>query len=138
MKGLSFNVAAYIALILLFIGEIQVASANDNTQKQQDNGPVIWTNTLVIESDNGQNCTLSYRDDETLWSIAKRYALLWKVNIYAAMLAIYQKNPHAFYQYKINGLLPGKRLLCPSNYLLLSQGNKAEAKAHYLALVNGQ
>ncbi len=67
-------------------------------------------------------CTLSYSANETLWRIANRYALEWQVNVYGAMLAIFDANPKAFAQNNINALRKGAILYCPS----------VEMRGHYL------
>lgn len=59
-------------------------------------------------------CTLPYTQGESLWRIASHYAPSWQVNVYGAMLAIYNTNPKAFAGGDIQGLMQGVTLICPT------------------------
>jgi FimV-like protein len=59
-------------------------------------------------------CTLPYNQGETLWRIASHYGLSWQINVYGAMLAIYNTNPKAFVDENVQGLMKGAVLICPT------------------------
>jgi FimV-like protein len=59
-------------------------------------------------------CVLPYTQGETLWRIASHYALSWQINVYGAMLAIYNTNPKAFADEDVQGLIKGAVLICPT------------------------
>lgn len=75
-----------------------------------------------------EECVLNYAANETLWRIANRYAAQWEVNVYGAMLAIYDANPKAFAKNKINALKKNATLYCPSREMLTRYANAGEAK----------
>lgn len=81
-------------------------------------------------------CMLSYSANETLWRIANRYALEWQVNVYGAMLAIFDANPKSFAQNNINALRKGAILYCPSAEMLAHYPNAKVAKAAFEAQAN--
>lgn len=76
-----------------------------------------------------EECVLNYAANETLWRIANRYAAQWEVNMYGAMLAIYDANPKAFAKNKINALKKNATLYCPSREMLTRYADAGEAKA---------
>lgn len=76
-----------------------------------------------------EECVLNYAANETLWRIANRYAAQWEVNMYGAMLAIYDANPKAFAKNKINALKKNATLYCPSKEMLTRYADAGEAKA---------
>lgn len=76
-----------------------------------------------------EECVLNYAANETLWRIANRYAAQWEVNVYGAMLAIYDANPKAFAKNKINALKKNATLYCPSKEMLTRYADAGEAKA---------
>jgi FimV-like protein len=59
-------------------------------------------------------CRLPYEAGQTLWRIANHYAPSWRVNIYGAMLAIYNSNPQAFAGGDIQRLMVDAELICPT------------------------
>jgi FimV-like protein len=59
-------------------------------------------------------CLLPYEPGQTLWRIANHYAPSWRVNIYGAMLAIYNSNPQAFAGGDIQRLMVDAELICPT------------------------
>ncbi|MCP3128658.1 FimV/HubP family polar landmark protein [Shewanella sp. KJ2020] len=75
-----------------------------------------------------EECVLNYAANETLWRIANRYAAQWEVNMYGAMLAIYDANPKAFAKNKINALKKNATLYCPSKEMLTRYADAGEAK----------
>jgi len=75
-----------------------------------------------------EECVLNYSANETLWRIANRYAAQWEVNMYGAMLAIYDANPKAFAKNKINALKKNATLYCPSKEMLTRYADAGEAK----------
>lgn len=76
-----------------------------------------------------EECVLNYAANETLWRIAKRYAAEWELNMYGAMLAIYDSNPKAFAKNKINALKKNVTLYCPPKDMLMRYSDAGEAKA---------
>jgi FimV-like protein len=75
-----------------------------------------------------EECVLNYAANETLWRIANRYAAEWELNMYGAMLAIYDANPKAFAKNKINALKKNVTLYCPSKEMLMRYADAGEAK----------
>lgn len=51
--------------------------------------------------------------NDTLWKVAELASRQFGVSVEQMMIAIYEKNPHAFYQENINALLAGKTLKIP-------------------------
>lgn len=70
-------------------------------------------------------CTLPYTHGDSLWRIASHYAPSWQVNVYGAMLAIYNTNPKAFAGGDIQGLMQGARLICPTGRELSQYRDRA-------------
>jgi hypothetical protein len=89
--------------------------------------------TLNAKAD---TCLLNYTGNETLWRLGIQYAEVWHVNTYAAMLAIYYTNIHAFNQQKINGLRRDAKLYCPPASLLLKWDNNESAKAEFRVMLS--
>jgi FimV-like protein len=89
---------------------------------------------LNPEAAAGGECQLEYSAGETLWRIGNRYASQWGVNVYAAILSIYEANPTAFNRQDIKGLKQNARLNCPSRELLSSQGEAIQAARKYQSL----
>ncbi|MGF1765930.1 hypothetical protein L4D06_00860 [Enterovibrio makurazakiensis] len=54
------------------------------------------------------------RDNDTLWSIAKRNQPNTAVSVYQTVGAIFRLNPNAFEDQNIHGLIPGSTLLMPT------------------------
>ncbi|QSX29693.1 fimbrial protein FimV [Shewanella cyperi] len=63
-------------------------------------------------------CEVERQAGDTLWRIANRNAAKWQVDVYSAMLALFDANPGAFTRNKINGLKKDARLECPGAELL--------------------
>ncbi|QSX36866.1 FimV/HubP family polar landmark protein [Shewanella sedimentimangrovi] len=63
-------------------------------------------------------CEVERQAGDTLWRIANRNAAKWQVDVYSAMLALFDANPGAFTRNKINGLKKDARLECPGTELL--------------------
>ena len=55
---------------------------------------------------------ITVRRNDTLWNVAER-ARGAGVSVEQMMMALYDKNPHAFYQQNVNALSAGKRLQIP-------------------------
>lgn len=68
----------------------------------------------VVPAQSKGICVLPYTQGETLWRIASHYALSWQINVYGAMLAIYNTNPKAFADEDVQGLMKGAVLICPT------------------------
>lgn len=81
----------------------------------------------VLKPTSSEDCTLDIQN-ETLWSTANRYAVQWKVSGYSAMLAIHDANPRAFANNRINALMKGSILYCPSKEVLARYPDPLEAK----------
>lgn len=80
-------------------------------------------------------CYIERQASDTLWQLAKRYAILWDTNIYAVIIGIFETNPKAFANGKLNSLMPDKQLICPAIELLNQFKDKDLAKAHFKQLV---
>lgn len=82
-----------------------------------------------------ENCTLERAGKETLWSIASRYKLQWKTNIYGAMVAIYRENITKFLNNNIENLMDHSELNCPRKSILLALDDKIEMKALFRQII---
>lgn len=62
---------------------------------------------------------------ETLWDIAQRHRVAERFSTQQFMLALFEKNPHAFRNSDINGLMSGSRLVLPGEQEVggVSQGD---------------
>ncbi|MGX9461685.1 FimV/HubP family polar landmark protein [Shewanella sp. A14] len=85
-----------------------------------------------------KRCQIPQQPNDTLWQISLRYRKQWGTNVYGAMLAIYQANPSAFYQGKINLLQLGSVLRCPSMEIRSRYQHAAVNKALFDDLVASQ
>jgi K+-sensing histidine kinase KdpD len=81
-------------------------------------------------------CMLIRQPKETLWSIASRYQDKWRVDVFSAMLAIYQSNLNKFTQQHIGQLIDNAELVCPSGKTIAMMGKKAEMKREFHRLNN--
>jgi hypothetical protein len=81
-------------------------------------------------------CLLIHQPKETLWSIASRYQDKWRVDVFSAMLAIYQSNLNKFTQQHIGQLIDNAELVCPSRKTIAMMGKKAEMKIEFHRLNN--
>ncbi len=69
------------------------------------------------------------RRNDTLWNVAER-ARDAGVSVEQMMVALYEKNPHAFYQQNVNALSAGKRLQIPEKSAV-QQTSQQEALAEF-------
>ncbi|MGL5360386.1 MAG: FimV/HubP family polar landmark protein [Shewanella sp.] len=107
------------------LASAQLTADSVKTQTTQSMPPAV----ALTKNNLMGGCTLVHSANETLWRIASRYANEWNVSVYAAMLAIYDANPAAFANNKINGLKPNVSLLCPYKDVLSHYPSAQEAKA---------
>jgi Tfp pilus assembly protein FimV len=100
--------------------------------------PISVGNTISVDDVTKVNitndCELTREVKETLWSIASRYKDRWKVDVFGAMIAIYNSNLNSFTNQHIGFLMQGDTLNCPSNDVLSSLGNKVSMRAEYMRL----
>lgn len=82
-----------------------------------------------------KRCYLHFDENESLWNMAKKYKNEWGTSIYGAVLAIYKTNLGQFKNKNINGLIYGKKLICPSENLIRSIGNSGLAREQFNRLV---
>lgn len=103
------------------------------TVKPADIVDIAKTNKLAKVSVEN-NCQLTRQYRETLWSIASRYRLDWKVDVFGAMIAIYKSNLKSFTNQHIGSLIQGSILSCPASKVLSSLGTKKAMRAEYTRL----
>ncbi|MEQ1484654.1 FimV/HubP family polar landmark protein [Methyloglobulus sp.] len=72
---------------------------------------------------------ITTRRNDTLWNVAER-ARGAGVSVEQMMMALYEKNPHAFYQQNVNALSAGKRLQIPEK-TAVQQTSRQEALAEF-------
>ncbi|MFB2668645.1 hypothetical protein ACE02U_07630 [Shewanella xiamenensis] len=108
-----------------------------NEDKQDDNRLAlkVLSSKVVLSDETNINltketaeCVLNYDGQETLWRLGLNYGNLWGVNNYAAMLAIFHDNLHAFSRMNIKGLKKDAFLKCPSEETLDMYKLKRDAK----------
>lgn len=63
--------------------------------------------------------TVTTRKNDTLWNVADRFSRQENVSVEQMMIAIYDKNPHAFFKKNVNALMAGKRLSIPDRQVAL-------------------
>jgi pilus assembly protein FimV len=83
---------------------------------------------------------ISTRRNDTLWNVAER-ARGAGVSVEQMMVALYEKNPHAFYQQNVNALSAGKTLKIPEKEVVQQisrQGALAEFGRHKEAWNNNR
>ncbi len=69
------------------------------------------------------------RRNDTLWNVAERTRGSG-VSVEQMMIALYEKNPHAFYQQNVNALSAGKRLKVPEKSVV-QQNSRQQALAEF-------
>ncbi|QYJ78483.1 FimV/HubP family polar landmark protein [Shewanella acanthi] len=114
----------------------KTAVASDDAAKsialENEAKQALATQASNTVNNDGQ-CRLNFKAEETLWRIANRYADDWQLNVYGAMLAIYDANPKAFFKHKISALKKDATLVCPSASILKRYPNADKAKAEFYA-----
>lgn len=80
------------------------------------------------------NCQLDYQPPQTLWRLGSAYAASWELTTYGAMLAIFDANPKAFTEGRINGLRADVKLSCPSELLKQSYRDAKRARETFESL----
>ncbi|MBB1269632.1 FimV/HubP family polar landmark protein [Shewanella sp. SR44-3] len=88
-----------------------IATQSDKTATDKGETQAVAGSQRV---ENKGVCYLPYEPGQTLWRIANHYAPSWRVNIYGAMLAIYNSNPQAFSEGDIQRLMVDAELVCPT------------------------
>lgn len=108
---------------------------NEDTQDANRLALNALSNKVVLSDETNINftkdttkCVLNYDGQETLWRLGLNYGNLWGMNNYAAMLAIFHDNLHAFSRKNINGLKKDTFLKCPSEETLEMYRLKLDAK----------
>lgn len=117
----------------------QLTGTNTNNNAiAQRQAPTMSSSQEVQNSAtaNDDKCLLTAQPKETLWRIATRYMKQWQLDVYSAMIAIYQANLSQFAQQHIGQLNANAKLVCPSQQLLTSYGDKAAMKAKFHQLNN--
>ncbi|GAA5140331.1 hypothetical protein [Thalassotalea piscium] len=114
-----------------------------NELKSTTNTPsVIITNNnqqhavpvSIQPSSTEQTCLLEREPKETLWSIANRYKDNWRVNVFSAMIAIFNTNKSKFNQGHIGHLMDNESLTCPSRKSIAMRGEKEAMRAEFFRL----
>jgi len=82
-------------------------------------------------TENKANCMLTRQTKETLWSIASRYKVNWDIDVFSAMIAIYESNITKFSKQHIGKLMDKTTLSCPSKEMIAVMGTKAQMKAKF-------
>ena len=100
----------------------------EQIDKQHKN---IQTPLVTKPVKNSNKCTLERTPKETLWSIASRYKKIWRVDIFSAMLAIYQTNKTQFTKQHIGYLIDNAALTCPMIKTLAEMGEKSAMKSEF-------
>jgi pilus assembly protein FimV len=80
-------------------------------------------------SEGGYGGQITTRRNDTLWNVADR-ARGAGVSVEQMMMALYEKNPHAFYQQNVNALSAGKKLQIPEK-AAVQQSSRQEALAEF-------
>ncbi|WP_343817572.1 FimV/HubP family polar landmark protein [Colwellia asteriadis] len=106
-------------------------SSPDNTRTNSR------TNTSTNISQVAANqCVLTKQPQETLWRIATRYAPQWNIDVYSAMIAIYNANRNQFSQQHIKLLKANATLTCPTKNIMASLGSKSLMEEEFERLHN--
>ena len=79
--------------------------------------------------------SIDKQPEDSLWRVATAKHKSWHTNIFGAMLAIYEANPNAFAQQKINMLMADAKLNCPSQEILDQYQDAQAAKVKFDDLV---
>lgn len=85
-------------------------------------------NAVAVVTDKAEGRSIVVGERETLWDIAQRHRTPDGHSTQQFMLAVFDKNPHAFRNSDINGLVSGSRLVLP-------EANEVEAVSRGEALV---
>ncbi|MBT1444094.1 hypothetical protein KJI95_06095 [Shewanella sp. JM162201] len=106
-----------------------------STQTQVAATQAIATQAVETEAPSaaGEGCRVEYKQGETLWRIASRYAPAWNTNVYGTMLALHDANPGAFRSGKISGMKQGAKFDCPSPAVLSRYPDAREARKQFEA-----
>ncbi|WP_189378086.1 hypothetical protein [Thalassotalea profundi] len=88
----------------------------------------------VTSKEPDTECQLTRESKETLWSIASRYKDNWRVDVFSAMLAIFQTNKNKFSHQHIGYLIDNASLACPSRKTIAMMGEKEAMKAEFFRL----
>ncbi|XQW83659.1 hypothetical protein ACOYR1_10910 [Thalassotalea piscium] len=80
------------------------------------------------------DCVLERGPKETLWSIASRYKEEWRVDVFSAMIAIFNANQNKFTQQHIGHLMDNEVLVCPSGKTIAMLGEKEAMRAEFSRL----
>lgn len=114
--------------------DLKVINSTNKTQVSKNLQTKAVTKKLNTVANSTQGCLLKRKPKETLWSIASRYKSTWHVNIFSAMLAIYQSNKQQFTRQHIGYLIDNAPLTCPMTNTLAIMGDKAAMKAEFSRL----
>jgi FimV-like protein len=106
----------------------QLTSANDLAKTS------LLTHSAEQAHEQDTLCVIERSPQDTLWRVASHYSGPWKINLYGAMLAIYDANPNAFANHKIYLLMSDSHLKCPSRLILKQYQNATKAQITYEAL----
>lgn len=104
-----------------YVPEPKSASPQYRQQAEPEPGP---EDNGVDESEAPQarasdSTVVTTRKNDTLWGVADPASRQKNVSVEQMMMAIYDKNPHAFYKKNVNALLAGKRLKIPGRQTAL-------------------
>lgn len=111
--------------------QLSTTSSPKLSPKEIKVNPAIKKAPIASLSVETSNCELTRQPKETLWSIASRYMDIWQVDVFSAMIAIYQTNITMFSKQHIGQLMHGKTLTCPNKKTIASMGTKAQMKAEF-------
>ena len=90
--------------------------------------------SLINAAKTTAKCLIIHEPKETLWNIASRYKDKWNVDVFSAMLAIYQSNLSEFTNQHIGQLMINAELLCPTRKIIALMGEEPEMKAEFFRL----
>lgn len=114
--------------------DLQVINTTKKTQMTNKPRAKAVKTKLKPAEESTQGCLLERTPKETLWSIASRYKTTWRVDVFSAMLAIYQSNKQQFTRQHIGYLIDNAPLTCPMTNTLAIMGDKAAMKAEFSRL----
>ncbi|MCL1142084.1 FimV/HubP family polar landmark protein [Shewanella gaetbuli] len=112
------------------IAEAGYAELTQPVEEQQAEA-TVEESVLLANND----CTIDKQSDDSLWRVAMGKYKQWQVNVFGAMLAIYEANPKAFAERKIHQLKADAKLECPSAELLSQYSDLQTDKQKFDALV---
>jgi pilus assembly protein FimV len=111
----------------------QTSGYENNPPQQEDyvprHRPARHTARPQRSSSGGRSGQIVTRRNDTLWNVAER-TRGGDVSVEQMMIALYEKNPHAFYQQNVNALSAGKRLQIPEKSVV-QQTSRQEALAEF-------